>query len=211
MRSNAVSSTLRLEPLCHSTTLTIKRLNATLWVKPLNSVCPSLSFWLSARVRTCSCAKILVSYRRPHKRGSDLEEGASPPDDKLLGRNKSTYFQLHLVPEEPVHGAGQLFPGSCKFDSTRCYFQLHGCTLSALTAPLCLWLCVQKFFSPKEQGDGSLRGINHNRFMVTDRAIYLGKLICRTLWQWPTSLYSPHADLYVSGIVVLLFPFGKWA
>uniref|UniRef100_A0A3Q2YTV3 PLD phosphodiesterase domain-containing protein n=1 Tax=Hippocampus comes TaxID=109280 RepID=A0A3Q2YTV3_HIPCM len=33
-----------------------------------------------------------------------------------------------------------------------------------------------KFFNPRVQRDGSLRGINHNRFMVTDRAIYLGNL-----------------------------------
>ncbi|XP_034408260.1 inactive phospholipase D5-like [Cyclopterus lumpus] len=33
-----------------------------------------------------------------------------------------------------------------------------------------------KFFNPRVQRDGSLQGINHNRFMVTDRAIYLGNL-----------------------------------
>ncbi|KAF7665588.1 hypothetical protein LDENG_00138820 [Lucifuga dentata] len=33
-----------------------------------------------------------------------------------------------------------------------------------------------KVFSPRVQRDGSLQGINHNRFMVTDRAIYLGNL-----------------------------------
>ncbi|XP_026165865.1 inactive phospholipase D5-like isoform X1 [Mastacembelus armatus] len=33
-----------------------------------------------------------------------------------------------------------------------------------------------KFFKPRGQRDGSLQGINHNRFMVTDRAIYLGNL-----------------------------------
>ncbi|XP_033955926.1 inactive phospholipase D5-like isoform X2 [Pseudochaenichthys georgianus] len=33
-----------------------------------------------------------------------------------------------------------------------------------------------KFFNPRVQSDGSLQGINHNRFMVTDRAIYLGNL-----------------------------------
>ncbi|KAM3862549.1 inactive phospholipase D5-like [Diretmus argenteus] len=33
-----------------------------------------------------------------------------------------------------------------------------------------------KFFSPREQRDGSLQGINHNRFMVTERALYLGNL-----------------------------------
>ncbi|KAM6956214.1 inactive phospholipase D5 [Aplochiton taeniatus] len=33
-----------------------------------------------------------------------------------------------------------------------------------------------KFFSPREQRDGSLQGINHNRFMVTDRAMYIGNL-----------------------------------
>ncbi|KAK2824517.1 hypothetical protein Q5P01_021692 [Channa striata] len=33
-----------------------------------------------------------------------------------------------------------------------------------------------KFFNPRVQRDGSLQGINHNRFMVTDRAIYIGNL-----------------------------------
>ncbi|KAJ3610716.1 hypothetical protein NHX12_022808 [Muraenolepis orangiensis] len=33
-----------------------------------------------------------------------------------------------------------------------------------------------KFFSPREQRDGSFQGINHNRFMVTDSAVYLGNL-----------------------------------
>ncbi|KAM6997399.1 inactive phospholipase D5 [Tautogolabrus adspersus] len=33
-----------------------------------------------------------------------------------------------------------------------------------------------KYFSPRVQRDGSLQGINHNRFMVTERAIYLGNL-----------------------------------
>ncbi|XP_068423840.1 inactive phospholipase D5-like isoform X2 [Clinocottus analis] len=33
-----------------------------------------------------------------------------------------------------------------------------------------------KFFNPRVQRDGSPQGINHNRFMVTDRAIYLGNL-----------------------------------
>ncbi|XP_068183661.1 inactive phospholipase D5-like isoform X1 [Antennarius striatus] len=33
-----------------------------------------------------------------------------------------------------------------------------------------------KFFNPRVQRDGSVQGINHNRFMVTERAIYLGNL-----------------------------------
>ncbi|XP_036978659.1 inactive phospholipase D5-like isoform X2 [Acanthopagrus latus] len=33
-----------------------------------------------------------------------------------------------------------------------------------------------KFFSPRVQRDGTLQGINYNRFMVTDSAIYLGNL-----------------------------------
>ncbi|XP_039994848.1 inactive phospholipase D5-like [Xiphias gladius] len=33
-----------------------------------------------------------------------------------------------------------------------------------------------RFFNPRVKKDGSLQGINHNRFMVTDRAIYLGNL-----------------------------------
>ncbi|KAM9803683.1 inactive phospholipase D5-like [Neosynchiropus ocellatus] len=33
-----------------------------------------------------------------------------------------------------------------------------------------------KFFKPRVQWDGSLQGINHNRYMVTERALYLGNL-----------------------------------
>lgn len=38
-------------------------------------------------------------------------------------------------------------------------------------------VCVQKFFNPRVLRDGSFQGINFNRFMVTDRAIYLGERI----------------------------------
>ena len=135
----------------------------------------------------CICAKVLVSYRQSYPGGSDPAEGPGSSADKLLGKDSSTYFQLHLVPEESVHGAGQLLTGSCKCKATMCYFQLHRHTLSMLTAPLCVCLCVQKFFNPRVQRDGSLQGINYNRFMVTDRAIYLGELIDFTLWLCPTS------------------------
>ncbi|CAL8257804.1 unnamed protein product [Arctogadus glacialis] len=42
-----------------------------------------------------------------------------------------------------------------------------------------------RFFSPREQRDGSLQRINHNRFMVTDSAVYLvhGRISCETLSQ----------------------------
>lgn len=146
VKSNTQSSTWRLEPLCHCTlehAFIIKRLTVMLWFKRLNSVCASLSFWLPARACLRVCAKILVSYRRPHKRGSDLEEGASPSADKLLGKNRSTYFQLHLVPEESVHGAGQLFPGSCTFQPHSVLFSappLHFCQQPH--QPPCLWLCM---------------------------------------------------------------------
>ena len=73
----------------------------------------------------CVCAKVLVSYRRPYPGGSDPEEGPSPSADKLLGKDSSTYFQLHLVSEESVHGAGQLLTGSCKYKATTGYFQLY--------------------------------------------------------------------------------------
>lgn len=57
------------------------------------------------------------------------------------------------------------------FISTDTLYQnsLHNCA--------CVCTCVQKFFNPRGQRDVSLEGINHNRFMVTDRAIYLGELI----------------------------------
>uniref|UniRef100_G3P9N2 PLD phosphodiesterase domain-containing protein n=1 Tax=Gasterosteus aculeatus aculeatus TaxID=481459 RepID=G3P9N2_GASAC len=33
-----------------------------------------------------------------------------------------------------------------------------------------------RFFNPRVRSDGSLQGVNHNRFMVTDRDVYLGNL-----------------------------------
>lgn len=36
---------------------------------------------------------------------------------------------------------------------------------------------MQKFFNPRVLRDGSFQGINFNRFMVTERAIYLGEHI----------------------------------
>lgn len=53
VKSSALSGTWRLEPLCHSTlqhAFIISRLKVVLWFKRLNSVCASVSFWLSARV-----------------------------------------------------------------------------------------------------------------------------------------------------------------
>lgn len=55
---------------------------------------------------------------------------------------------------------------------------------------------VQKFFNPRVQRDGSLQGINHNRFMVTDRDIYLGELTDAL------GLSSPHLKL-VSSLLTL--------
>ncbi|XP_077351884.1 inactive phospholipase D5-like isoform X1 [Festucalex cinctus] len=63
-------------------------------------------------------------------------------------------------------------------------------------------LCVEqadcsleaKFFKPKVERDGSLRGINHNRFMVTDRAIYLGNLD----WMGNEFTYNAGVGLVVS-------------
>ncbi|XP_034537805.1 inactive phospholipase D5-like [Notolabrus celidotus] len=51
-----------------------------------------------------------------------------------------------------------------------------------------------KFFSPRVQRDGSLQGINHNRFMVTDRAIYLGNLD----WMGNEFAYNAGVGLVIS-------------
>lgn len=115
---------------------------ALIWViKPC--ACPCILLALCLLWYVCICAKVLVSHRRSHKRGSDPEKGAGAFADKLQGKHSSTYFQLHLVPEESVHGAGQLLPGSCKFEATVYYFQPCRDTLSMLTAPLCGCLFVR--------------------------------------------------------------------
>ncbi|KAM4607433.1 inactive phospholipase D5 [Polymixia lowei] len=51
-----------------------------------------------------------------------------------------------------------------------------------------------KFFSPREQRDGGLQGINHNRFMVTDGAIYLGNLD----WVGNEFIFNAGAGLVIS-------------
>ncbi|XP_013884578.1 inactive phospholipase D5 isoform X2 [Austrofundulus limnaeus] len=51
-----------------------------------------------------------------------------------------------------------------------------------------------KFFSLRQQRDGSLSGMNHNTFMVTDRAIYLGNLN----WTGSEFTYNTGAGLVIS-------------
>ncbi|KAL3971832.1 E3 ubiquitin-protein ligase [Sarotherodon galilaeus] len=51
-----------------------------------------------------------------------------------------------------------------------------------------------KFFNPRGQRDVSLEGINHNRFMVTDRAIYLGNLD----WEGEEFTFNAGAGLVIS-------------
>ncbi|XP_062257033.1 inactive phospholipase D5-like isoform X2 [Platichthys flesus] len=51
-----------------------------------------------------------------------------------------------------------------------------------------------KYFNPRVQRDGSLQGVNHNRFMVTDRAIYLGNLD----WVGNEFTYNAGAGLVIS-------------
>uniref|UniRef100_A0A3B4EQ95 Inactive phospholipase D5-like n=1 Tax=Pundamilia nyererei TaxID=303518 RepID=A0A3B4EQ95_9CICH len=51
-----------------------------------------------------------------------------------------------------------------------------------------------KFFNPRGQRDVSLEGINHNRFMVTDRAIYLGNLD----WEGDEFTFNAGAGLVIS-------------
>lgn len=88
-----------------------------------------VSIWLRAHISVCVCvcirAKVLVSHRRSYPGGSDPAEGPGPSADKLLGKDSSAYFQLHLVPEESVHGAGQLLTGSCEYKATMYCFHLY--------------------------------------------------------------------------------------
>ncbi|XP_006783670.1 inactive phospholipase D5-like isoform X2 [Neolamprologus brichardi] len=53
-----------------------------------------------------------------------------------------------------------------------------------------------KFFNPRGQRDVSLEGINHNRFMVTDRAIYLGNLD----WEGDEFTFNAGAGLVISKV-----------
>ncbi|XP_036410338.1 inactive phospholipase D5 [Megalops cyprinoides] len=61
-----------------------------------------------------------------------------------------------------------------------CWKQTHPLTFNFVWSlkTLCMELpnCTLevKFFSPREQRDGILQGINHNKFMVTDSAVYIG-------------------------------------
>nr|XP_046258676.1 inactive phospholipase D5-like [Scatophagus argus] len=51
-----------------------------------------------------------------------------------------------------------------------------------------------KFFNPRVQRGGSLQGINHNKFMVTDQAIYLGNLD----WMGNEFTFNAGAGLVIS-------------
>lgn len=51
-----------------------------------------------------------------------------------------------------------------------------------------------KFFRPRVLRDGTVQGINHNRFMVTDRAMYLGNLE----WVGNEFTYNAGAGLVIS-------------
>ncbi|XP_029608373.1 inactive phospholipase D5 isoform X1 [Salmo trutta] len=61
-----------------------------------------------------------------------------------------------------------------------CWEQTHPLTFNFVWSlkTLCMELAncsmEAKFFSPRKQRDGTLQGINHNRFMVTDSAVYIG-------------------------------------
>ncbi|XP_035610412.1 inactive phospholipase D5-like [Oncorhynchus keta] len=61
-----------------------------------------------------------------------------------------------------------------------CWEQTHPLTFNFVWSlkTLCMELAncsmEAKFFSPREQRDGTLQGINHNRLMVTDSAVYIG-------------------------------------
>lgn len=51
-----------------------------------------------------------------------------------------------------------------------------------------------KFFRPRVMRDGNIQGINHNRYMVTDRAIYIGNLD----WVGNEFTYNAGAGLVIS-------------
>ncbi|XP_055783681.1 inactive phospholipase D5-like isoform X1 [Salvelinus fontinalis] len=61
-----------------------------------------------------------------------------------------------------------------------CWEQTHPLTFNFVWSlkTLCMELpncsLEAKFFSTREQRDGTLQGINHNRFIVTDSAVYIG-------------------------------------
>lgn len=67
-------------------------------------------------------------------------------------------------------------PTQTIFNLTDALYQFN-----TLCVSVCVCACVQKFFNPRLQRDGSLQGINHNRFMVTDKSIYLGELTEQTV------------------------------
>ncbi|KAL7841796.1 hypothetical protein SRHO_G00254870 [Serrasalmus rhombeus] len=56
-----------------------------------------------------------------------------------------------------------------------------------------------RFFSPRLQEDGSLQGINHHRYMVTDNSVYIGNFD----WVGNEFLYNAGAGLVISKAVGL--------
>lgn len=124
--------------------LTIMDLDALAWyqwLKPAYTPHVLLAAGPHFCLRVCLRAKVLVSYWRPYPGGSDPEEGPRSPADKLLGKHSAPDFQLHLVPEESVHGADQLLPGSCKHKATVYYFQLCADTVSQCSVSYLVRAC----------------------------------------------------------------------
>ncbi|XP_066517038.1 inactive phospholipase D5 [Hoplias malabaricus] len=53
-----------------------------------------------------------------------------------------------------------------------------------------------RFFSPRLQEDGSIKGINHHRYMVTDNSVYIGNFD----WVGNEFLYNAGAGLVISKV-----------
>ncbi|KAL4640824.1 inactive phospholipase D5 [Arapaima gigas] len=81
-----------------------------------------------------------------------------------------------------------------------CWRQTHPLTFNFAWSlkTLCMELtnCTLevKFFSPREQKDGTIQAINHNKFMVTDNSVYIGNFD----WVGNEFAYNAGAGLVIS-------------
>ncbi|XP_026883982.1 inactive phospholipase D5 isoform X2 [Electrophorus electricus] len=81
-----------------------------------------------------------------------------------------------------------------------CWEQMHPLTFNFLWSlkSLCMDMAncsaEAKFFSPRLRDDGSLQGINHHRYMVTDTSVYIGNFD----WVGNEFVYNAGAGLVLS-------------